>query len=162
MTISPKSTISTCLIMEGPALLQTHRMSVVPIQESPLWYEPNQHSQHASTWPAHVQLCKALGGSFGFPVDGFLGQTPQANAWDSSWPRFWRQRCERLLRGAVQLRPVFRRVLQTAAFLLCDPHVTHIALCIMCWWLLQHWQSGKIWQDNGTHIITPRKNIHNQ
>lgn len=55
---------------------------------------------------------KALDGSFGSPVDGFLGRTPQANAWDSSWPRFWRQRCERLLRGAVQLRPAFRRVLQ--------------------------------------------------
>lgn len=73
-----------------------------------------QHCQHLS---AHVQLCKALDGSFGFPVDGFLGRTPQANAWDSSWPRFWRQRCERLLRGAVQLRPAFRRVLQAAAFL---------------------------------------------
>ena len=88
-----------------------------------------QHCQHLS---AHVQLCKALDGSFGFPVDGFLGRTPQANAWDSSWPRFWRQRCERLLRGAVQLRPAFRRVLQAAAFLVihiwsaCDPHCIHV------------------------------------
>ena len=88
-----------------------------------------QHCQHLS---AHVQLCKALDGSFGSPVDGFLGRTPQANAWDSSWPRFWRQRCERLLRGAVQLRPAFRRVLQAATFLVihiwsaCDPHCIHV------------------------------------
>ena len=107
----------------------------VVLQDSSLSYD---HSQHMSTLSAHVQLCKALDGSFGFPVDGFLGRTPQANAWDSSWPRFWRQRCERLLRGAVQLRPAFRRVLQAAAFLVihmwsaCDPYIPILHPCVSC------------------------------
>ncbi len=40
---------------------------------------------------------RVQGEAHGFGLDGFLGRTPQANAWESSWPVFFRdQRLHRL------------------------------------------------------------------
>lgn len=54
---------------------------------------------------------------FGWPRDNFIGSTPQANAQDTDWPRFWRE--QRLL---PQLRLAARRgapeLLEAAAPLL--------------------------------------------
>ena len=38
------------------------------------------------------------------------------NTWDASWPRFWRSRCEALLRSAPALRPTWRRLMQVRQF----------------------------------------------
>ncbi len=58
------------------------------------WVEPGAVQAH--TWEAFgrglAALHRRVEQLYGFPIDNFIGQAPQENAWLDSWPAFFRTR----------------------------------------------------------------------